>query len=89
MKMKRININNLEELKQFKMELSGFLSTYGFPYRLDELTEKGANYTIFCPIRWKVIFPPIKLKKFLRKDVDADVIKVEYINFVKEKVTKN
>ena len=88
MKIKRININNPEELKQFKMEISGFLSTYGFPYKLNELTEKGANYTIFCPIRWKIIFPPIKLQKLLRKDVDADMIKVEYIDFVKEESNK-
>ena len=68
------------------METSGFVSTYGFPYRLDDLTEKGANYTIFCPFRWKSAFPPAKLHKLLREDVDADVIKVEYIDFVKEEI---
>ena len=68
------------------METSGFVSTYGFPYRLDNLTEKGANYTVFCPLRWKSIFLPARLRKLLREDVDADVIKVEYINFVKEEV---
>lgn len=66
------------------METSGFVSTYGFPYRLDDLTEKGANYTVFCPLRWKSVFPPAKLHRLLRGDVDADVIKVEYIDFVKE-----
>ena len=84
LKMRRININNPEELKKFKIETSGFMSTYGFPYRLDDLTEKGANYTVFCPLRWKSAFSPAKLHKLLREDVDADVIKVEYIDFVKE-----
>lgn len=32
LKMRRININNPEEIKKFKMETSGFVSTYGFPY---------------------------------------------------------
>ena len=34
-------------------------------------------------------FPPAKLHKLLREDVDADVIKVEYIDFVKEEITKD
>ena len=82
--MRKININNPEELKKFKMETTGFVSSYGFPYRLDDLTEKGANYTIFCPLRWKSAFSPAKLHKMLRDDVDADKIYVEYIDFVKE-----
>ena len=84
--MRRINTNNPEELKKFKMETSGFVSTYGFPYRLDGLTEKGANYTVFCPLRWKSAFSPAKLHKLLREDVDADKIHVEYIDFVKKYV---
>lgn len=85
--MRKININNLEELKKFKMEINGFMSVYGFPYKLDDLTDKGANYTVFCPLRWKSAFSPAKLHKLLREDVDADVIKVEYIDFVKEETT--
>ena len=82
--MRKININNPEELKQFKTEIHGFISSYRFPYRLDDLTEKGANYTIFCPLRWKSAFSPAKLHKLLREDVDADIIKIEYIDFVKK-----
>lgn len=70
-RMRKININNLEELKKFKLETSGFVSSYGFPYRLDDVTEKGANYTVFCPIRWKSAFSPAKLHKLLKEDVDA------------------
>ena len=84
--MRKININNPEELKRFKLETSGFVSSYGFPYRLDDVTEKGANYTVFCPIRWKSAFSPAKLRKMLREDVYADRIHVEYIDFVKEEV---
>lgn len=84
--MRKININNPEELKKFKLETNGFVSSYGFPYRLDDLTDKGANYTIFCPLRWKSAFSPAKLSKLLREDVDADRIHVEYIDFVKEDV---
>ena len=84
--MRKININNPEELKRFKLETSGFVSSYGFPYRLDDVTEKGANYTVFCPLRWKSAFSPAKLRKLLKEDVDADIIKVEYIDFVKEEV---
>lgn len=83
-KLRKININNLEELKKFKKETSGFSSSYGFPYKLDDLTDKGANYTVFCPIRWKQAFSPAKLRKLLKEDVDADQIKVEYIDFVQE-----
>jgi len=82
--MRKININNPDELKKFKLETTGFVSSYGFPYRLDDLTEKGANYTIFCPLRWKSAFSPAKLNKLLREDVDADRITVEYIDFVRE-----
>ena len=82
--MRTININNPDELERFKMETSGFLSSYGFPYRLDGLSEKGGDYTIFCPLRWKSAFSPAKLHKLLREDVDADRITVEYIDFVKE-----
>ena len=82
--MRKINISNPDELKKFKQETSGFVSSYGFPYRLDDLTEKGANYTVFCPLRWKQVFPPAKLRKLLKEDVDADQIKVEYIDFVQE-----
>lgn len=86
MKMRIININSLEELQKFREETSGSTSSYGFPFRLDDLTEKGANYTVFCPLRWKQVFPPAKLRKLLREDVDADRISVEYIDFVKEEV---
>lgn len=82
--MRRININNPDELKRFKMETSGFVSSYGFPYRLDRYSEKGGDYTVFCPLRWKSAFSPAKLHKLLREDVDADRIIVEYIDFVKE-----
>ena len=84
MTSRKININNSEELKQFKLEITGFVTRYGFPYRLDDLTEKGANYTIFCPLIWKTAFSPVKLHKLLRKDVDADRINIEYIDFVSE-----
>ena len=84
--MRKINVNNPDELKKFKNEVSGFVSSYGFPYRLDDLTEKGANCTIFCPLRWKSAFPPAKLHRLLREDVCADRIKIEYIDFVKEEI---
>lgn len=82
--MRKINIKNPDELKKFKEETTGFTTSYGFPYRLDDLTEKGANYTIFCPVRWKNAYSPAKLHKMLRNEVDADLIKVEYIEFVNE-----
>lgn len=84
MGIQKINISNPEELKKFKYEITGFISSYGFPYRLDDLTEKGANYTVFCPLRWKQAFSPAKLRKLLKEDVDADKIKVAYIAFVRE-----
>jgi hypothetical protein len=87
--MRKININNLEELKKFILETTGFVSSYGFPYRIDDLTEKGANYTVFCPLRWKSAFSPAKLHKLLKEDVDADRIRVEYIDFVKEPLEDN
>ena len=85
-KMKKINICNIDELKKFKMETTGFVSSYGFPYRLDDLTDKGANYTIFCPLRWTSAFSPAKLCKLLREDVDADKMRIEYIDFVNDPI---
>ena len=82
--MRKINISNPEELKKFKQEISGFISSYCFPYKLKDLTDKGANYTVFCPLRWKQAFSPAKLRKLLKEDVDADHIKVEYVDFVQE-----
>lgn len=87
--MRKINIKNPEELKRFMKETTGFVSSYGFPYRLDDLTDRGANYTVFCPVRWKSAFSPAKLSKMLREDVDADRIKVEYLDFVKEPLDKS
>ena len=84
MTIRKINISNPDELKKFKQETSGFVSSYGFPYKLDDLTDKGANYTVFCPLKWKQVFSPAKLRKLLKEDVDADQIKVEYIDFVQE-----
>ena len=82
--MRRINSNNPEELKKFKMDTTSFVSSYGFPCRLSALTTKGANYTIFCPLRWKSAFSPAKLRKLLMEDVDAYKITVEYVDFIKE-----
>lgn len=82
--MRKINISNPDELKKFRREISGFISSYGFPYKLDDLTDKGGNYTVFCPLRWKQVFSPAKLRKLLKEDVDADYIKVEYVDFVQE-----
>lgn len=81
--MRKINVRNPNELEKFKKEISGFTS-YGFPYKLDDLTEKGDNYTIYCPLRWKQSFSPAKLRKLLKEDVDADYIAVEYVDFVQE-----
>lgn len=82
-KVKKINISNTTEFGRFRRQISGFMQSYGFPYRLDDITGKGANYTVFCPIAWKSIFPPDKLKRLLKEDVDADKIKVAYIDFVR------
>jgi len=48
-KMRKININNPDELKKFKSETTGFVSSYGFPYRLDDLTDKNEPH---LPIDW-------------------------------------
>lgn len=83
-KVKKINICNPTEFGRFRRQISGFMQIYGFPYRLDDITGRGANYTVFCPIAWKYIFPPDRLKRLLKEDVDADKIKVAYIAFVRE-----
>lgn len=84
--MRTINVKNADELNKFKQEISGFTSCYEFPYRLDDLTEKGANYTLFCPMKWKKAITPATLHSILSGDVDvdADRITIEYVDFVKE-----
>ena len=82
--MRTINVKNADELNKFKQEISGFTSCYGFPYRLDDLTEKGANYTLFCSMKWKKAITPATLYSILSGDVDADRITIEYVDFVKE-----
>lgn len=84
--IRKVNIGNPDELKKFKLEIQGvalaYGTPYGFPYRQDTLTEKGANYTIFCPLRWMHSFTPDKLRHILKQEVDADRIEVEYIDFI-------
>ncbi len=85
--MRKVNINNKEEIKRFKSEISDwlFLEDYNpIPYRRDDSTEKGANYTLFIPRRWKPFITPERLRQEMRNEVDADKVTIEYIDFVRE-----
>jgi hypothetical protein len=82
--MRQVNICNPEEIKRFKSEISDYMwvsETDIIPYRRDDSTEKGANYTIFVPVKWKYQYPPKSLRILLRSEVDADKIEIEYIDF--------
>ena len=85
--MRKVNLNNPDEARHFKSEVSGYMwvsETCIIPYRMDGLTEKGANYTILVPLKWKQWFTQKRLRATLRNEVDADCITIEYINFVRE-----
>lgn len=85
--MRRININNRSELALFKSEVSDYLWVNDhiiIPYRRDDSTNRGANYTMFVPLHWKNALTPKKLHSALRNEVDADAIVIEYIDFVRE-----
>lgn len=85
--MRQVNISNPEEIKRFKSEISDYMwvsETDIIPYRRDDSTERGANYTIFVPIKWKNKLSSPRLHAALRNEVDADKITIEYVEFVKE-----
>lgn len=87
--MRKVNINNKSEVRLFKAEISDYLwideSTI-IPYRREDSTNKGANYRIFVPLKWKdkLSMNPLRLRVALRNEVDADQIRIEYVEFVKE-----
>ena len=82
--MKTINISNQSEINKFKSDITGWLTSSGFPYHLDDLTPEGGNYTIYCPAKWKNLYSAQELKSELKQDVDAQQIIIEYINFIKD-----
>ena len=85
--MRKVNINNKEEVRLFKAEISDYLwideSTI-IPYRREDSTNKGANYRIFVPLKCKNKLSSPRLHAALRNEVDADKITIEYVEFVKE-----
>ena len=86
----KVNLNNPNELARVKSQIAGFLTGsfvnghQPIPYRMDDLTEKGANYTLLVPKKWKEFFSKKNLKQELRNEVDADKITIEYVDFVRE-----
>lgn len=89
----KVNLNNPTEVAKFRSQIAGILfgefvhqpqDHQPIPYRMDDLTERGANYTIFIPLKWKNIFSKESLSRELRNEVDADKITIEYVDFVRE-----
>ena len=86
----KVNLNNSNEVAKLRSQFAGFLTGslvndhQPIPYRMDDLTEKGANYTILVPEKWKEFFSKKNLKQELRNEVDADKITIEYVDFVRE-----
>ena len=86
----KVNLNNRNEVAKLRSQFAGFLTGSSvkdhqpIPYRMDDLTERGANYTIFIPLKWKNIFSKESLSRELRNEVDADKISIEYVDFVRE-----
>jgi len=86
----KVNMNNAIEVARLKSQITGFLTGslinehQPIPYRMDDLTEKGANYTVLVPKKWKEFFSERNLRQELRNEVDADKITIEYVDFVKE-----
>lgn len=86
----KVNLNSSNEVAKFRSQIAGILfgefvqDHQPIPYRMDDLTERGANYTIFIPIKWKNFFSKESLSRELRNEVDADKITIEYVDFVRE-----
>ena len=86
----KVNLNNQNEVAKFRSQFAGILTGSSvndhqpIPYRMDDLTENGANYTILVPKKWKWFFSKENLMQELRNEVDADKITIEYIDFVRE-----
>ena len=89
----KVNLNNQNEVAKFRSQIAGILfgdyihepqDHQPIPYRMDDLTENGANYTILVPKKWKWFFSKENLMQELRNEVDADKITIEYIDFVRE-----
>ena len=85
--MRKVNIKNKLEVRLFKAEISDYLwidESRIIPYIREDSTDRGANYRIFVPLKWKSILFEANLRRALRNEVDADKITIEYVEFVKE-----
>jgi len=85
----KVNLNDEREVQCFKKQITNYMqiNEHEFvPYRLDDFTNKGANYTIFVPLKWEwyQYCAPALLRGMLRNEVDADKITIEYVDFVRE-----
>lgn len=83
-----VNVKKPGELTKYYNTISGYMTLPSLlHYRIDEKTERGANYTLIIPVQWKGVFFISALKTLLRTSREAgetpvDNVRIEYVDYV-------
>lgn len=82
-----LTLTSPEDIAFFKSTISGILYTkHGvLPYKLDDFTDRGGNYTIYVPYKDKDIYNKTQLKRMLKYDVDVDQLQITYVKYEPKK----
>ena len=83
-----VDVKKPGELKKYYGIIYGYMTLPSLlHYSIDEKTERGANYTLFIPVKWKGLFFISALKNLLRTTRKAgeplvDNVRIEYVDFI-------
>ena len=76
-----LTLKDRADFERFKRSVSGWIYTAigPLPYRLDDLTNKGGNYTIYLPYKDRHAYSKSELRRLMRAEVDLDQLTVIYV----------
>lgn len=76
-----LTLKDRADFERFKKSVSGWIYTAigPLPYRLDDLTNKGGNYTIYLPYKDRHAYSKSELRRLMRAEVDLDQLTVIYV----------
>lgn len=86
--MIKVLVKKPGEISKYYNMVTGYMTLPSLlHYRIDEKTEKGANYTLFIPVKWKGLFFISALKNLLRTTREVgeplvDNVRIEYVDFI-------
>ena len=82
-----LTLTSPEDMAFFKSTISGILYTENgvLPYKLDDFTNQGGNYTIYVPYKDKDKYTKTQLRRMLRHEVDVDKVTITYVKYEPKK----